>query len=68
VRQHLNPGPRQTNAPPPTTELYDLAKDPRESTDVSAQHPEVVKKLSALAREQHVPSKLWPIRTLDAKQ
>lgn len=68
VRQRLNPGPRQANPPAPTTELYDLAKDPHETTDVAAKHPDVVKKLSALAREQHSPSKLWPIRVLDAKE
>ena len=28
-------------------ELYDLAKDPGESTDLAAQHPDVVKRLSA---------------------
>ena len=67
VLQHLNPAPRQQNPPAPTTELYDLAKDPRAMTDVAAQHPGVVKRLSALAREQHLPSKLWPIRVLDEK-
>jgi len=63
VRQNLNAGPK--SAKTPTTELYNLAKDPTEVTDLAAQHPEIVKKLSAIAHEQRVPSKLWPIATLD---
>ncbi len=31
-------------------ELYNLAEDPAEETNVSAQHPEIVERLSALAR------------------
>jgi arylsulfatase A len=68
VRQHLHPGPKQKNPPAPTTELYHLANDPAEATDVAARHPEIVEKLSAIAREQHVPSALFPIRVLDQKQ
>jgi arylsulfatase len=63
VRQNLNT--RGKNARAPTTELYDLAKDPFETTDVAAQHPDIVTKLSAIAREQHQPTKLWPIAALD---
>lgn len=63
VRQNLNAGPNA--AQQPTTELYDLANDPRETTDVAAAHPEIVKRLLAVAREQHVPARLWPIRALD---
>jgi arylsulfatase A len=63
VRQNLNRGPN--NKKSPTTELYNLADDPSETTDVAAEHPDVVARLSAIAREQHVPSKLWPIAALD---
>ena len=63
VRQNLNGGPKNNKSP--TTELYNLADDPTEATDVAAQHPDVVARLSAIAREQHVPSKLWPIAALD---
>ena len=66
VRQHLNPGPNQKNPPKPTTELYDLATDPFETTDVAAKQPEIVQKLLAKAREQRVNSTLFPNRTLDA--
>ncbi len=65
VRQRLNPGPRQANAPGPTMELYNLASDPHETTDVAAQHPDIIARLSNIAKEQHTPSKLWPIRALD---
>jgi arylsulfatase A-like enzyme len=67
VRQHLHPGPKQKNPPAPTTELYDLAKDPSETKDVAAEHPEIVEKLLNIAREQHVKSELFPIRLLDGR-
>lgn len=63
VRQNLNTRGKQAKSP--TTELYNLAKDPFETTDVAAQHPDILAKLSAIARDQHVPSALWPIRALD---
>jgi arylsulfatase A-like enzyme len=47
------------------TELYDLAADPTESQDVSADHPDVVAKLEQLMREQHTPSRDFPIAVLD---
>ncbi len=65
VRQRLNPGPRQKNPPPATTELYDLANDPGETKDVAARHPEVVARLLGVARREHAPSTLWLIRELD---
>ena len=48
-------------------ELYDLAKDPNETTDVAHKHADIVAKLTALMNEQHTPSELFPIRALDAK-
>lgn len=63
VRQNLGAGPKAEKQP--TTELYDLATDPHETTDVAAKHPEMVKKLLALAAAQRTPTKLWPIRALD---
>lgn len=67
IRTNLHPRPVVKNKQPGAIELYDLAKDPTESTDVAAQHPDVVAKLGAILKEQHVPSKLWPIRALDAE-
>jgi arylsulfatase A len=70
IRLNLHPaagGKKAKTSEPTTLELYDLAKDSAETTNVAAQHPDVVKKLSAIMKEQHVPTKLWPIRTLDAE-
>ena len=63
VRQNLN---ANTNASQKsTTELYDLAADPHETTNLAVKHPEMVEQLSGIALAQHTPSKLWPIRALD---
>ncbi len=65
IRQRLNPGPRQDAVNAGDIELYDLAKDPGETTDVAARNPDIVKRLAGIMRSQHVPSDLWPIRALD---
>lgn len=65
LRTNLNPAPRAAEQKPGALELYDLAQDPRQTTNVAAQHPEVVERLSKLMREQHVKSALFPIRALD---
>jgi len=67
VRQHLNPPAKAKNPPAPTTELYNLATDPSETKDVAAEHPDIVAKLSALAKEQHTNSQLFPNKELDGK-
>ena len=41
------------------------AKDPKEQTNVAVRHPDIVEKLSAIAKEQHTDSRLFPIRGLD---
>ncbi len=46
-------------------ELYNLASDIGEQTDVAAQHPAIVKRIEKLMAEQHTPSKLFPIKILD---
>lgn len=63
VRRNLAAGPKAKEVP--TTELFDLATDPRETTDVAARHPELVKQLMALGAAQRTPTKLWPLRALD---
>ena len=70
-RTNLNPpanAPKKKQASPGSTaiELYNLKTDPAETTNVAAQHPDIVAKLAAIMREQHVPTTLWPIRVLDA--
>jgi len=61
VRQKLKPARNGVIK----TELYDLAKDPTESTDVAADHPEVAQRLEKLMAEQHVPAKDFAIPVLD---
>jgi arylsulfatase A len=41
-------------------ELYDLKTDLGEQHDLSAQHPDLVKKAEELMKSAHVPSKDWP--------
>ncbi len=47
------------------TQLYDLATDPGESKNVAAQHPEVVANIERIMREQHTPSKTFPLQSID---
>ncbi len=49
----------------PALELYDLAADPSETTDVAARHADVVARLEALLAREHVPSPAFPIAVLD---
>jgi arylsulfatase len=49
------------------TELYNLATDPNETTDVAAKHPDVVAKLEALMKVQHTPSAAFPLQGIDKK-
>ncbi len=63
VRQNLHPGPK-AKLVPGAVELYDLKNDPSETTDVAA-----IRRcgcaLSALLKEQHVKSDVFPMRGLD---
>ena len=68
IRTRLNPSPKAQNPPPPTLELFDLAKDPAETTNFAAQNPDLVTRLEKLMAEQHTPSKLWPMAGLGDKQ
>ncbi|MBL9151904.1 MAG: arylsulfatase [Verrucomicrobiales bacterium] len=47
------------------TELYDLLADESESTDVAAQHPDVVGKIEALMRSERTVSEAFPFPALD---
>ena len=46
-------------------ELYDLKTDVGESTNVAAEHPGIVERLSTIMREARTPSKLFPFPVLD---
>jgi arylsulfatase A len=64
-RGNLHPRPRAESKVPGELELYDLASDPAETNNVAARHPEVVRMMQRIMKEQHVPSPLWPISALD---
>lgn len=65
VRQGLKPANPQTQ-PVLRLELYNLRADPAEGHDVAEAHPEIVGQLERLLRQQHVPSKAFPLPALDA--
>ncbi len=70
-RTNLNPPANATKKKQPAPggtaiELYNLKTDPAETTNVAAQHPEIVAQLTAIMQREHVPTKLWPIKALDA--
>ena len=47
------------------TELFNLNKDIGETTDVSAEHPDIVKKIEKIMVDARVPSVLFPMKELD---
>ena len=59
VRQNL------TKDPDAPIELYDLERDPGETMDVAASHPETVAELKAVMAREHQPSKEFPFPALD---
>jgi len=46
--------------PQRATELYDLSADERETNNVAAAHPEIIKKIEDLMRHAHSPSEIFP--------
>jgi arylsulfatase A-like enzyme len=64
-RTNLHPRPGAKDQAPGAIELYHLQDDPAETRNVAAAHPEIVARLAAIMRDQHVPTPLWPIRALD---
>jgi arylsulfatase A len=65
VRQNLIPGRNSAAKPNLHVELYNLAIDPRETKDVSADHPEIVATLEKLMKSEHTPSSEFPFPALD---
>ena len=49
------------------TELYNLASDPGETTDLAASNPEKLAELTAVLDREHEPSALFPLKVLDAR-
>ena len=67
-RGNLNPRPKAKDQQPGAIELYNLAEDRAETTNVAAEHPEIVEKLAAIMQSQHVKSELFPLRAIDGAQ
>lgn len=47
-------------------ELYNLATDAGETTDLASKHQDIVKRIEKIMTEQHQPSADFPIKVLDA--
>ena len=58
IKQKMNQGKNQL-------ELYDLSTDPKETTDVAAKNPEIVAKIQEIMKGQHIPSKEFPLPSVD---
>ncbi|MCX5651200.1 MAG: sulfatase-like hydrolase/transferase [Planctomycetota bacterium] len=43
-------------------QLFDLARDPNETTDVAATHPDIVARLAGIASNSYEPSARFPLR------
>lgn len=63
--RNLHPRPQDRDSVQPVAELYNLAADPGEQRNVADQNPEIVDRLRAIAKREHVPSKLFPVAALD---
>lgn len=48
-----------------TTELFDLANDLSQTTDIAAEHPELVEKMLLCMEAEHIPSAEFPLRGID---
>ena len=41
-------------------EIYDLEKNPAQDIDLSAEYPDIVKKIDEIMIREHTPSDVWP--------
>ncbi len=64
VRRGLHSPPLVVSRPG-HVELFDLERDPAESTDVAESHPDLVTQAAALLASQHRRSEVFPMRALD---
>ena len=65
LRRNLNPNPNAKDQQPYAIELYNLANDRAETSDVAAQNPEIVARLRSILEKQHTKSALFPLRAMD---
>ena len=47
-------------------ELYDLATDPGEKSDIAAKHPEIIEKVNQIVAREHTQSEIqaWKFKAL----
>ncbi len=62
VRQNML---RRNNPDPLKIELYNLEDDIGETTNVAAEHPDIVAKIQAIMKREHTPSELFRMAPLD---
>lgn len=65
IRRNLNPAPSAKNRNPAAVELYDLAHDPGEKSDLAGSNPETADRLLDLMNREHAKSTLFPLRAID---
>ena len=53
------------NHDPLKIELYDLSVDLSETKDLASKHPDIVEKIRKMMKDQHIPSKEFPIAVID---
>jgi len=41
-------------------EIYDMEKNPRQDRDLSAQYPDITKRIGEIMTLEHTPSDVWP--------
>ncbi|MEY2795387.1 MAG: hypothetical protein RIR10_1103 [Planctomycetota bacterium] len=64
VRVGMNAAAKK-GEPRPNWQLFNLATDPQEATDVASLHPEIVARLAAIAAREYTPSERYPLGDLD---
>ncbi|MFM7243455.1 MAG: sulfatase-like hydrolase/transferase, partial [Planctomycetaceae bacterium] len=57
-------GPKRATESRPV-ELYDLAVDPSETTDLAERRPDIVKRMTEILDREHVPHPDWPLPFAD---
>ena len=58
IKQKMNQGRNQL-------ELYDLSSDPKETTDVASNNPDIIAKIEKIMRDQHSASREFPLPLVD---
>ncbi len=55
-------------SPDGPVQLYDLANDPTETTDLAAKHPDIVKRARQIMDDSYTPSELWRWESTDRRR